>query len=101
VLNAYNFGGYLIASGVKTFDDGRTELYGEKFLLRLDRALELNNVGTLLRLLKQYHIDATLLAPKAPANSLLARLKGWKRIYADDVAVVYLKTGATRAARWT
>jgi hypothetical protein len=83
VLNAYNFGGYLIASGVKTFDDGRTELYGEKFLLRLDRALELNNVGTLLRLLKQYHIDATLLAPKAP------------RIYADDVAVVYLKTGAT------
>ena len=97
VLNGYNYGGYLIASGVKTFIDGRTELYGKKFVLRTSRALELSDVGTMLRLLKEYDIDATLLAPDTPANSLLARLKGWKRAYADDVAVVYLRTGATPA----
>ncbi|MBN9246131.1 MAG: hypothetical protein J0I81_01520, partial [Hyphomicrobium sp.] len=28
VLNEYDFGGYLIASGIAPFIDGRTELYG-------------------------------------------------------------------------
>src|SRR6266478_5371222 len=33
VFNDYDFGGYLIANGVATFIDGRTELYGEKFFI--------------------------------------------------------------------
>lgn len=38
VLNDYGFGGYLIASGVAPFIDGRTELYGEKFFVDHDAA---------------------------------------------------------------
>ena len=102
VLNSYDFGGYLIASGVKPFIDGRTELYGKRFVLRHDAAVRLKNVGVFFGLLKQYDIDATLLAPGTPANALLDRLQGWKRVYADDVAVLHVRTspaGAGEALR--
>lgn len=94
VLNSYIFGGYLIAAGIAPFIDGRTELYGEAFVLNLDRALKLEDVGAFLRLLKNDDIDATLLAPGTPAVGLLDRLAGWKRVYADDVAVVHVRPGA-------
>ena len=94
VLNSYVFGGYLIASGIKPFIDGRTELYGEKFVLSHDRAVKLQDVGAFFWLLKNYDIDATMLAPDAPAVGLLDRLKGWNRVYADNVAVVHVRTGA-------
>ena len=92
VLNSYDFGGYLIFSGVKPFIDGRTELYGESFVLRHDRAVRLLDVGTFFDLLKQYDIDATLLAPDTPAVGLLDRLPGWKRVYSDGVAVLHVRT---------
>ncbi len=94
VLNSYIFGGYLIASGIKPFIDGRTELYGEKFVLSHDRAVKLHDVGAFFSLLKNYDIDATMLAPDTPAVGLLDCLKGWKRLYTDDVAVVHLKAAA-------
>ena len=93
ILNSYDFGGYLIASGLAPFIDGRTELYGEAFVLRHDRAVNLQDVGGFLRLLHDNHIDVTLLTPHTPANGLLDHLKGWTRVYADDIAVVYVRTG--------
>lgn len=92
VLNSYDFGGYLIFSGVKPFIDGRTELFGERFVLRHDRAVRLRDVGAFFALLKQYDIDATLLGPDTPAVGLLDRLPGWKRVYADGVAVLHVRT---------
>jgi hypothetical protein len=93
VLNSYDFGGYMIASGLSPYIDGRTELYGEAFFMRHDRATSLADVGALLHVLHDDNIDATLLAPGTPAISLMDRLKGWSRIYADDVAVVHVRTG--------
>ena len=93
ILNSYNFGGYLIASGLAPFIDGRTELYGEKFFMRHDRAVSLRDVDGFLRLLHDDHIDVTLLTPQTPANGLLDHLKGWTRVYADDIAVVHVRTG--------
>ncbi len=93
ILNSYDFGGYLIASGLAPFIDGRTELYGEAFFMRHDRATNLSDVGTFLRLLHDDNIDVTLLAPGTPAIGLLDRLKGWTRVYADDIAVVHARTG--------
>jgi hypothetical protein len=98
ILNSYDFGGYLIAQGVAPFIDGRTELYGEAFVMRHNRAVMLQDVGTFFRLLHDYHIDVTLLAPGTPANGLLDRLKGWKRVYADDVAVVHVRTSPAGGA---
>jgi hypothetical protein len=93
ILNSYNFGGYLIASGLAPFIDGRTELYGERFFMRHERAVSLQDIDGFLRLLHDYNIDVTLLTPHAPANGLLDHLKGWTRVYADDIAVVHVRTG--------
>jgi hypothetical protein len=95
ILNSYDFGGYLIFHHVAPFIDGRTELYGRDFMLRHHRAVTLKDVGGFLKLLNDYRIDATLLTPATPANGLLDRLKGWKRIYADGVAVVHVRDCAT------
>jgi hypothetical protein len=99
LLNSYDFGGYLIAHGVKPFIDGRTELYGEAFFVRHHRALQLNDVGTFLDLLRDKTIDVTLLAPGTPAIGLLDRMKDWQRVYADDTAVVHVRTGAGEALK--
>ena len=98
ILNSYDFGGYLIASGLAPYIDGRTELYGEKFFMRHDRAISLKDIDTLLRLLQDERIDVTLLAPRTPAIGLLDRLQGWTRVYADDLAVVHVRTGPASGA---
>ena len=88
VLNDYDFGGYLDLVGISPFIDGRAELYGQTYILRHDRALSLQNLPDFLRLLDEYGIRATLLAPSTPAVALLDRLPDWRRVYADDIAVV-------------
>jgi hypothetical protein len=94
VLNDYNLGGYLVYAGVPTFIDGRTELYGARFTVRHYRAMSMKNVGDLLKLLDEYRIGATLLAPDTPANFYLDTLPNWKRVYSDAVAVVHVRTDA-------
>ena len=91
ILNSYGFGGYLIASGLAPFIDGRTELYGETFFMRHDRATSLQDVDAFLRLLHDDHIDVTLLTPHTPAVGLLDRLPDWKRVYSDNIAVVHVR----------
>jgi hypothetical protein len=97
VLNGYEFGGYLIAAGVAPYIDGRTELYGESFFMRHDRMLKLEDVDELLRVLHDDRVDATLLAPGTPAIGLFDHLKGWTRLYADDIAVVHVRTAPASA----
>ena len=93
VLNDYGFGGYLIYAGIAPFIDGRSEVYGGRLLLRHTRALTLEDLPDFLRLLDEYRIGATLLTPATPAVALLDRLPEWKRVYADDVAVVHKRQG--------
>jgi hypothetical protein len=92
VLNAYNFGGYLIFEGVKVFVDGRSELYQDAFLTRAVEAFGLQNGQTLTDLLDEYRIGWTLLEPRTPAIVMLDQLPGWRRVYADDTAVVHMRT---------
>ncbi len=89
VLNDYRFGGYLIFAGIPTFIDGRGELYGGRFIARYNRDLALADLTDFLKLLDEYRIEATLLAPDTPAAKLLDRLPDWRRVYADGVAVVH------------
>ncbi|MGY3648301.1 hypothetical protein ACVWW2_003592 [Bradyrhizobium sp. LM4.3] len=89
VLNDYSFGGYLIFAGIPSFIDGRGELYGGAFINRYNRALALVDLGDFLKLLDEYNIGATLLAPETPAIAMLDRLPQWQRVYSDGVAVVH------------
>ena len=92
VFNDYDFGGYLVFAGVPPFIDGRTELYGGTFTARHDRAVNLADLDDFVRMLDDYRIGATLLAPATPAVALLDRLPGWRRLHADDIAVVHVRT---------
>lgn len=91
ILNDLPFSGYLIASEVPVFVDGRAELYGEAFVMKYFRALQLKDVNLLLGLLKDYDIDAVLLTPTTPAVTFLDNLDGWQRVYADQYAVVHVR----------
>jgi hypothetical protein len=91
VLNDYGFGGYLIFAGTPPFIDGRAELYGDEFIKRYVQAMLLES-DELPKLLDQYGIAWTLIAPERPAALLLDHLPGWRRLYADDVAVVHVRT---------
>jgi hypothetical protein len=99
VFNDYDFGGYLIASGVAPFIDGRTELYGEKFFVDHNAASGLMEPDNLFRLLDQYDIDATLMRTQSAANKLLDHIDGWQKVYADDIATIHVRVaGAVHTA---
>ena len=92
VFNEYSFGGPLILAGIRPYIDGRSELYGDDFLTdyvaivggdgaRFDRAVE------------QYGIRWTVLPPDN--GKLIAQLDSsgrWRRIYADKVGVIHVRT---------
>jgi hypothetical protein len=100
VLNDYDFGGSLIASGVSPFIDGRTELYGEQFFVEHNAASGLMEPDNLFRLLEQYNIEATLLRTQSAATKLLDRVDGWQKIYSDDIATIHLrKAGAVHTVK--
>jgi hypothetical protein len=91
VFNDYDFGGYLIASGVPTFIDGRTELFGEKFFVDHNNASGLMEPENLFRLLDAYKIEATLLRTQSAATKLLDHIDGWQKIYSDGIATIHLR----------
>ncbi|KRR01303.1 hypothetical protein CQ12_26160 [Bradyrhizobium jicamae] len=93
VLNDRALGGYLIWRQIPVFIDGRAELYGEKFTMAYYNALELKDVSQFLDLLGDHDIDALLLRPGAPAATLLDHVGIWRRVYADDVVVLYARGG--------
>ncbi len=86
VFNDYIFGDYLIFAGVAPFVDGRADMYGNDFIARY-RAIE-----NLPALLAQYKIAWTLLDPNGPRIALMNFLPGWRRAYADDIAVIYVRS---------
>jgi hypothetical protein len=92
IFNAYGFGGYMIGRGIPPFIDGRAELYGEKFAMSYFHAMEGHKPDDLLRMLDEYRIEATLLTPGSAPARLLDLMSDWKKLYADDIAVVHVRT---------
>lgn len=91
-LNSYDFGGFLIFSGVPTFIDGRADVFGDRFLRSYVTSLNLSAPGGLEQLLEQHSIRWTLLSPGTPALEVLDRLPGWQRLHRDPVAVVHVRS---------
>ena len=96
VFNDYDFGGYLVASGVAPFIDGRADLYGAKFLADQNAAISLRKPEKLFELLDKYKIDATLLRTQGPANKLLDHVDGWQKVYSDDIATIFIRNADAR-----
>lgn len=98
LFNSYGFGGYLIFHRVPVFIDGRADMYGEAFVDRYAEAIQVKAAEGLTSLLDEYRIEATMLTAESPAAVLLDHLAGWRRIHADDVAVVHVR-GPSNAGR--
>ena len=96
VFNDYDFGGYLIATGVATFIDGRTELFGEKFMVDHNAASGLMEPENLFHLLEEYRIEATLMRTQSAATKLLDHIDGWQKVYADDIATIHVRKPTAR-----
>ena len=95
VFNDYDFGGYLIASGVAPFIDGRTELYGEKFFVDHNSRVRPDRAGQPVPAAGpvQHRGDAD--AHAKCRDQLLDHIDGWQKVYADDIATIHVrKAGA-------
>ena len=67
---------------------------GEQFVQRYYRGVMLEDLPDFLKLLDDYKIETALLIPATPAVALLDRLPEWRRVYADDIAVIYTRQHA-------
>ncbi len=92
-LNAYDFGGYLIWSGVRPFVDGRADMYGDRFLARY-RRLAAADPATLDETLTQDGVAWTMFPPSSPVVAAMDRQVGWRRLYAGPFAVVHARVDA-------
>ena len=54
--------------------------------------MQLKDVNQFLDILKKWDIDAVLLTPHTPAVGLLDHIGGWRRVYADENAVLHVRT---------
>jgi hypothetical protein len=93
VFNDYGFGGYLISRGVRTFIDGRSDMFGDDFTQAYFKA-ERPDPAALDRLLKRWNVAWTLLAAGDPLVGVMDAKPGWRRLYADRYAVVHMRDGA-------
>ena len=93
VLNDYAFGGYLIFEHVRPFIDARVELYGDPMLSLYDK-LRSGDPEAVENTLKRYDIAWTIFAPDSRIVATLDREPGWRRLYADAVAVVQVREEA-------
>ncbi len=96
VFNSEGYGGYLVFRGIRTFIDGRIELFGNAFLARYIEATN-SDAHTLQDLLDRWEVRWTLLTPDQAAVVLLDHLPGWRRVYTDARAVVHVRDGPPAA----
>jgi hypothetical protein len=89
VLNDYGFGGYLIWNGVRPFIDSRADLYGDIFLQNY-ADITAPDKDALAATLTFYHVRWTIFPREAPVVKLLDATPGWRRFYADKLAVVHI-----------
>jgi hypothetical protein len=92
VANAYNFGGFLIAEGVPTFIDGRTDqLFLGGFISGLYAAVQQDEPDALLRAIAPYGVTWAIVESGSREARHFERAPGWSRLYRDDAASVYAK----------
>jgi hypothetical protein len=91
VLNGYTFGGPLILAGIRPYIDGRSDMYGDAFVLDYSRILD-GDEARFDQAVRKYGIRWTMLP--AGNHVLIAKLdssKDWRRLYADKVGVIHVR----------
>jgi hypothetical protein len=87
-FNNYSFGGPLILNGYRPYVDGRAELYGDDFLLDHRRIVG-GDAARWAAAVKRWNIRWAILSPSDGLATLLAADPNWRKIYADNWALVF------------
>ena len=91
VFNSYNFGGYLIFSGIPTFVDGRALPFGDDFLRKYSNAVNLVDINSAFQMLDDYRISWIILQPSEPLSKAIARSASWDKAYSDQYSIVFVR----------
>jgi hypothetical protein len=89
--NAYPFGGFLIFNGIRTFVDGRTELYFGGLLKKAWDAEGDKSDAAFLSLLNEYDVSWALLVPGTEAVDKLRRSTQWKEVFQDGDSELFVR----------
>jgi hypothetical protein len=99
MLNDYTYGGFLIWAAPEhpVMIDGRTDIYEwSGFLQQYARWATLQEDPNLL--LEKYHVNFCLLSTQSQLINVLPLLPGWKLVYSDKLAQVFVKVPAQNRA---
>ncbi|HZQ38993.1 MAG TPA: hypothetical protein VFD32_23915, partial [Dehalococcoidia bacterium] len=91
LFNEYGWGGYLLYAFYPeraVYMDGREEMYGERFFDHFVRTIDAEPGWQ--QTLHDARIDAAILAPGGALDRAMAGDPGWRRVFSDQVAVVYV-----------
>jgi len=94
MFNDYGYGGYLIwqlGPQHKVFIDGRADMYEYSGVFQ-DYAKIANLENNALELLGKYGVQSCLIKRHSALETLLAASPGWKRVYADDNSVFFVRS---------
>jgi hypothetical protein len=97
VLNDYDFGGYLIFAKIRPYIDGRADMFGDDYLSDYAR-ITAADPEAVDKALARYGVAWTIFAPEQRVVEVMDRRPGWRRLYADEFAVVHVRSEALGAA---
>jgi hypothetical protein len=89
VFNDYPFGGWLILNDVSPFIDGRADMYGDALVSDYVAATR-GDLQVFERLRVRYGLRWTILNTGSPLAAALDTVPGWRRVHADQTAVVHV-----------
>ncbi|HEX3375585.1 MAG TPA: hypothetical protein VHS29_01920 [Candidatus Acidoferrales bacterium] len=95
IFNAYAFGGYLVwrlYPEYRVYMDGRADLYGDAFLARFNELYQ-GEADPQPEFLRR-DIRTVLVEPGSPIDRLLSFTRGWRKVYQDSVAIIYMRSDA-------
>lgn len=92
VFNEYTFGGPLILAGIRPFIDGRSELYGDQYMIDyVDIAA--GDTAKFDRAVERYGIRWAILPARGSGLAAeLAKSPRWRRIHTDKVGTIFVRT---------
>ena len=91
VVNSYIFGGYLIFKNIPVFIDGRADLHGGPDVNDYYQITESADFKKIANLLDKNKINWAIFAPTDKALIYFDTQPGWKKVYEDEYALVYVR----------
>ncbi len=95
LFNSYNWGGYLIwrlYPQCRVFVDGRTDLYGDEILGEFIKVFRAGERWE--QILEKHNVKIVVVERTAPVVRCLQSQKGWRKVYEDSLAVVFVREGS-------